>query len=127
MRVLDAGHPVALATRQNIAYWTGLNGDQFGALRNSRRCTRRRFGYSAPTTPTLTTRYNIASRKVCAGDAGDAARIFEEIGTDLVGVLGNGNPTTVAIRQNITYLTWLAAEPARGNSKRRRWLPWPRS
>jgi hypothetical protein len=32
-RVLGPGHPDSLATRNNIAYWTGRCGDAAGALR----------------------------------------------------------------------------------------------
>ena len=71
MRVLGPDHPDTLATRGNIAAWTGQCGDAAEALRLSQELLPDQVRVLGPGHPdTLTTRGNIAG---WTGQCGDAA------------------------------------------------------
>jgi hypothetical protein len=95
-------HPGTLATRSNIASWTGHCGDMAGALRLSRELLPDRERVLGPGHPgTLTTRNNIASWTGHCGDMAGALRLSRELLPDLERLLGPDHPATLTVRSNI--------------------------
>jgi hypothetical protein len=98
-------HPDTLATRGNIAGWTGQTGDVRAALRLARELLpdqERVLGADHP--GTLSTRNNIA---IWTGqtDARAALRLFRELLPDQERVLGADHPGTLSLRNNIAAWT----------------------
>ena len=76
-----------LATRNNIASWTGRHGDTAGALRLFQELLPDLIRVLGPDHPhVLTTRGNIASWMAEHGDAAGALRLFQELLPDLIRV-----------------------------------------
>ena len=100
--VLGRDHPDTLATRSNIAGWTGEAGDAAGALRLLRELLpdmERVLGRDHP--DTLATRSNIAGWTGEAGDAAGALRLLRELLPDMERVLGRDHPETLSTRRDI--------------------------
>ena len=104
-------HPETLATRYNIAHWTGEAGDAQEALRlltellpDQERVLGRDHAQ------TLTTRHNIAHRTGEAGDAPEALRLYRELLPDQERVLGRDHAQTLRTRHNIAHWTGEAGD-----------------
>jgi hypothetical protein len=86
-------HPDTLATRTNIAYWTGQSGDPAAALRLYQELLPDRETVLGPRHPdTLTTRNNIAYWTAKSGDPAAALRLYLELLPDLEGRPGAKPP-----------------------------------
>jgi Tetratricopeptide repeat/NACHT domain len=91
-----------LATRNNIASWTGRTGKRDEALRLFRELLpdqTRTLGSDHPST--LLTRNNIANWTAETGSWNEALRSFQGLLPDEVRVLGNDHPDTLRTRNNI--------------------------
>ena len=113
-RVLGRDHPNTLATRGNIAAWTGEVGDARGALQlysDLLPDQERVLGRDHP--DTLTARNNIAHWTGAAGDARGALQLFAALLPDRERVLGRDHPDTLAARNNIAHWTGAVGD-ARG-------------
>ncbi len=103
--MLGPGHPDTLATRNNIAHWTGECGDAAGALRLSQELLPDLVRMLGPGHPdTLATRGNIARWTGQCGDAAGALRLSQELLPDQVRMLGPDHPETLTPRNNIAAL-----------------------
>jgi hypothetical protein len=105
-RIEGPRHPDTLATRANIARWTGECGDAPGALRLHQELlpgAERVFGPGHPNT--LTTRGNIARWTGECGDTPGALRLYRELLPGMERVLGPRHPNTLATRGNIAGWT----------------------
>ena len=105
-------HPHSLATRSNIAYWTGETGDAreaslrlFQALLPD---VERMLGREHPIT--LRTRNNIASWTGESGDAREALRLFQALLPDRERVLGRDHPDTLTTRRDIASWSGYAGD-----------------
>ena len=104
--IQSPGHPDTLATRGNIARWTGECGDAAGALRLLRELLpdeRRVLGPDHPST--LATRCNVAVWTGECGDAAGALRLSRELLPDERRVLGPDHSSTLATRCNVAVWT----------------------
>ena len=111
---LGPDHPDTLATRHNIAYWTGQAGDARGALELFTALLPDQQRVLGPDHPdTLATRHNIAYWTGQAGDARGALELFTALLPDQQRVLGPDHPNTLTTRHNIAYWTGEAGD-ARG-------------
>jgi hypothetical protein len=103
---LGADHPSTLATRHQVAYWTGHTGDIAGALRLSRElfaAKERVLGTDHPST--LATRHEVVYWTGQDGDAAGALRLSRELFAAKERVLGTDHPSTLAARHQIAYWT----------------------
>ncbi len=102
---LGPGHRYTLATRGNVAFWTGECGNGQDALRLFRELLPDQVNVLGVHHPdTLTTRSNIAAWTGECGNGQEALRLFRELLPDEVKVLGVHHPDTLATRGNIA--TW---------------------
>jgi hypothetical protein len=113
-RVQGADHPDTLATRSNIAHWTGDCGDPAGALQLLRELLQDQQRVLGPDHPgTLATRGNIAHWTGMCGDLAGALQLFRELLPDVKRVLGPDHPDTLTTRNNIASQTGECGDPAR--------------
>ena len=104
--IQSPGHPDTLATRYNIASWTGGSGDPAGALRLFLELLPDQERVLGPDNPrTLATRNDIALWTGESGDPAGALRLLRELLPDLERVLGPDNPGTLTTRSNIASWT----------------------
>ncbi len=104
--LLGPDHPETLATRNNVAGWTGRCGDSREALRLFQELLpdmARVLGRDHP--DTLSTRSNVACWTGSCGDSGEALRLFEEMLPDMARVLGRDHPDTLSTRSNVACWT----------------------
>ena len=107
-------HPDTLATRSNIALWTGEAGDAARALRLFTELLpdqARVLGADHP--GTLATRNYIATWAGQAGDSARALQLSTELLPDLTRVLGVDHPDTLITRGNIAAWAGRAGDSAR--------------
>ena len=103
---LGPNHPDTLATRSNIARWTGENGDAPGALRLFSELLPVRVRVLGRNHPeTLATRGNIARWTGENGDVTAALELLAALLPDLDRVLGPYDRRTLACRGNIAART----------------------
>jgi Tetratricopeptide repeat len=101
-RVQGADHSDTLATRSNIATWTGRCGDPAGAVRLLRELLPDQERVLGPDHPgTLTTRANIAHWTAQCGDPAGALRLLRLLLPDRQRVLDSDHPDTLTTRGNI--------------------------
>ena len=103
---LGADHPDTLATRSNVATWTGTAGNAREALRLSQELLSdliRVLGADHPIT--LTTRNNIAFFTGRTGNPEEALRLTQELLPDRIRALGADHPDTLNARNNIAGWT----------------------
>ena len=100
--VLGPDHPDTLATRHDIAAWTGQAGDAGAALELLIALLPDRQRVLGPDHPdTLATRNSIAMLTGQSGNVGEALRLFQKLLPDQERVLGAGHPDTLRTRNNI--------------------------
>ena len=105
-RVLGPDHPGTLATRHNIAAWTGEAGDARGALALYTALLPDQQRVLGPDHPdTLTTRNNIAYSTVWAGDGRGALALYTALLPDQQRVLGPDHTDVQATQAWIQQLT----------------------
>jgi hypothetical protein len=105
-RLQHPGHPDVLATRNNIAAWTGECGDAAAALQLFRELLPDVVRVLGPDHPdVLATRSNIAAWTGASGDAAAALQLFRELLPDMVRVLGPDHPDVLTARSNIAFWT----------------------
>jgi tetratricopeptide (TPR) repeat protein len=99
-------HPGTLATRVNVAYWTGNSGDVAGALLLLRELLPDQQRVLGPDHPgTLATRSNIAYWTGLSGDVVRGLLLFRELLPDQQRVLGPDHPDTLITRNNMALWT----------------------
>jgi tetratricopeptide (TPR) repeat protein len=109
-----ASHPITLATRANLAGWTGQAGDPvrardlYAALLPVQQ---RVLGPEHPAT--LTTRADLAHWTGQAGDPAQARDLVAALLPVMERVLGPDHPDTLAIRNNLAGCTGQAGDPVR--------------
>jgi hypothetical protein len=117
-------HPDTLATRSNIASWTGECGDAATALRLFRALLPDQQRALGPDHLfTLITRGNIASWTGESGDAATALRLFHELLPDRERVLGPDHEDTLIARGNIASWTGNCGDAATALRLSRALLP----
>jgi hypothetical protein len=112
-RIQSPDHHDTLATRSNIATWTGECGDRARALRQFQQLLpdqQRVLGADHP--QILSTRNNIAGWTSECGDPAGALRLFQQLLPDQRRVLGPNHPDTLTTRNNIAGLTSDCGDPA---------------
>jgi tetratricopeptide (TPR) repeat protein len=103
-RIQGDDHPDTLATRCNIAIWTGQSGDAAGALRLFLELLPDQVRVLGPRRQaTLATRAGIAFQTGECGDAAAALWTFQELLPDMVSALGAGHPETLIARSNTAF------------------------
>ena len=111
-------HPDTLATRNNVASWTGETGDVAGARELFAALLPdmvRVLGADHPST--LATRHNVASLMGKTGDVAGALELVAALLPDMVRVLGADHPDTLMTRSNVAYLTKRADEQDRSSDE----------
>ncbi len=122
--IIGPEHPDTLATRDELAYWTGQAGDagaardQFAALLP---VAERALGPEH--SDTLTNRHNLANFVGYAGDAGAARDQFAALLPVRERVSGSDHPETLAARFNLAYWTGRAGDAARTRDQLAALLP----
>ena len=117
-------HPDVLATRANIAFWTGRCGDAAAALQLSRELLPDQVRVLGPDHPdVLATRANIAVWTGEGGDAAAALRLSRELLPDHVRVLGPDHPDVLATRSSIAAWTGEGGDAAAALRLSRELLP----
>ena len=111
-RVLGPDHPHTLATRNNLATWTGEAGDAAGAARLLTALAADLDRVLSQTTPTLWPSQQPRDWTGEAGDAAGAARLLTALAADLDRVLGPARPDTLNSRNNLATLTGEAGDAA---------------
>ena len=90
VHALGPSHPSTLATRGNIASWTGSCGDAAAALKLFKQLLPDRVNALGSGHPdVLETRSNIASWTGACGYAAEALRLFKELLPDMVRILSD--------------------------------------
>jgi hypothetical protein len=110
-RQLGEDHPHTLATRNNVAHWTGAAGEAHEALRLFGELLpdqQRVLGRDHP--GTLSIRHNIASWTGEAGEAQEALRLLVELLPDRERVVGEDHPDTLTTRSNVAAWTGEAGD-----------------
>ena len=103
---LGPDHPDTLATRHNIAAWTGRNGDARAALQLCTALLPDRQRILGPDhLDTLATRANIALWTGQAGDVGTALELCTALLRDQRQILGPDHPDTLNTRHNLAHWT----------------------
>jgi tetratricopeptide (TPR) repeat protein len=105
-RIQGPDHPGTLATRANVAHWTGAAGDAAGALRLLQKLLpeqERVLGLRHR--DTLVTRGNIALWTAHAGDRAGGLLLYQELLPEQERVLGPRHRDTLGARTNIAALT----------------------
>ena len=111
LKPLGPDHPDTLATRHNIADWTGRAGDARAALELFTALLPDRQRILGPDHPdTLTTRANIAVWTGQAGDARAALELFTALLPDRQRILGPDHPDTLTTRHHIADWTGRAGD-----------------
>jgi len=112
-RVLGPDDPDTLATRQNIALWTGKSGQWAKALRLFRALLADQERVLGPDHPdTLATRGNIALSTGESGRPTEALGLLVELLPDRERVLGKDHPDTLVTRRNIAFWAGESGQPA---------------
>ena len=123
-RLQHPDHPDVLATRGDIAYWTGQGGGAAAALRLFRELLLDRVRVLGPDHPdVLATRHSIAYWTGRCGGAAAALRLFRELLPDRVRVLGPDHPDVLAARHNIAAWTGRCGDAAAALQLFRELLP----
>jgi hypothetical protein len=103
-RLQNPDHSSVLTTRNNIAHWTGQDGNAREALRLFRELLADRIRVLGPDHPdVLATRNNIAGWTGEGGDVREALRLSGELLPDLIRVLGSDHLDVLIARNNIAY------------------------
>ncbi|RQX05724.1 tetratricopeptide repeat protein [Micromonospora inaquosa] len=101
---LGADHTDTLATRHEVARWSGRAGDAAGAATAYAALLSDQLRLLGPDDPlTLVTRNNLAVWRGAAGDAIGAAAAFGELLADHVRLLGADHSQTLTTRNNLAY------------------------
>jgi Tetratricopeptide repeat len=112
-RILGASHPSTLATRSDIAFWTGESGHDAEALHLAQELLPDLIRVLGPDDHrTLTVRGNIASWTGERGDADQALALYQEVLSDMIRVLGPRDRSVLAARANIARWTGISKDPA---------------
>ncbi|MFG2387000.1 tetratricopeptide repeat protein [Streptomyces avermitilis] len=112
-RQLGPEHPDTLASRHNLAYWTGEAGDAAGAARTlAELLTDQRRIMSDDHPDTLATRHNLADLHGAAGDPAGAVAELSELHGWCIRVFGDEHPDTLAVRHGLAYWTGEAGDAA---------------
>jgi hypothetical protein len=103
---LGPDHPYTLATRYNIAYWTGRTGHAHEAVRLYREvlaASERVLGEDDPTT--IGARHELSAWTGETGDAHRALELVREVLADSERTFGPDDPRTLAARYNVAGWT----------------------
>ncbi|MDP9440749.1 MAG: tetratricopeptide repeat protein [Actinomycetota bacterium] len=107
-------HPETLATRGNVATWTGEAGDALRALKLFKALEPDMVRVLGPDhSHTLTTRSNLARWTGEVGDAPRALKLFKAVEPDRVRVLGPDHPDTLNTRSDVARWTGEAGDARR--------------
>ena len=122
-RIQGRRHPATLASRADIAYWTGHSGDEAAALALYQELLPDLEQVLGPRHhDTLDTRSNIALWTGRCGDAVTALRLYQEL-LHMEHVLGPRHPDTLTTRGNVADWTGRCGDPAAALRLKQELLP----